>query len=135
MLLKKYWKQWECQEINFLNWLSAYDPLFLMELLLPITDPSVLKFEMSCCMYYLKDTGSIWMTANTIGIHQSIFSKLIVEVCPAIIYNVGPQFVHFLIVMSRWKRNYEKLKWNLVCLKLLGLSMWLISPYLHLENL
>ena len=26
--------------------------------------------KLAVCLYYLKDTGSIWMTAKTFGIHQ-----------------------------------------------------------------
>jgi len=40
-------------------------------------------------MYYLKDTGSMWMTANTLGIHQVTVSKVVVEVCSAIATKLG----------------------------------------------
>ena len=39
--------------------------------------------KLAITLYYLKDTGSLWMTANTFGIHQCTVSKTIVEVCKA----------------------------------------------------
>ena len=45
-------------------------------------------------LYYLKDTGSLWMTANTFGIHQCTVSKTIVEVCKAINAILGPDYLH-----------------------------------------
>ena len=44
-------------------------------------------------LYYLKDTGSLSMTANTFGIHISTVSKIIKEVCSAIAYKLGPTYV------------------------------------------
>ena len=40
--------------------------------------------ELAITLYCLKDTSSLWMTANTFGIHQCTVSKNIVEVCKAI---------------------------------------------------
>lgn len=47
--------------------------------------------EAALTMYYLKDTGSIWMTANTFGIHQCTVSKVVFEVCDAITKHLGPE--------------------------------------------
>ena len=41
-------------------------------------------------LYYLKDTSSLWMTANTFRILQCTVSKAIVEVCKAINVILGP---------------------------------------------
>lgn len=40
--------------------------------------------KMTVCLYYLKDTRLIWMTSNTIGIHQSTVPLVIPEVCQSI---------------------------------------------------
>ena len=40
--------------------------------------------KVALTLYYLKDTGSMWMTANTFGIHQCTVSKVVLEVCDAI---------------------------------------------------
>ena len=39
--------------------------------------------KLAITLYYLKYTGSLWMTANTLGIHQCTVSKTIFEVCKA----------------------------------------------------
>lgn len=49
--------------------------------------------KLAVCLYYLKDTGSIWMTANTFGIHQSTVSKVIIEVCTCITKYLGPRYL------------------------------------------
>ena len=41
-------------------------------------------------MYYLKDAGSLWMTANMFGIHQSTVTK----VCSAINTVLGPKYIY-----------------------------------------
>jgi hypothetical protein len=46
-------------------------------------------------LYYLKDTGSIWMTANTFGIHQCTVSKIVLEVFTAILStHLSPKYIH-----------------------------------------
>ena len=45
-------------------------------------------------MYCLKDTGSLWMTANTFGVHQCAASKIIILVCNAINKRLGPAYLH-----------------------------------------
>lgn len=55
-------------------------------------------------LYYLRDTGSLWITANTCGIHQYTVSKTITEVSSAIKSIMGSQFLHF----SRSVNNMEE---------------------------
>ena len=50
--------------------------------------------KLAITLSYLKDTGSLWMTANTFGIHQFTVSKTIVEVCKAINAILGPDYLH-----------------------------------------
>ena len=50
--------------------------------------------KVALTLYYLKDTGSMWMTANTFGIHQSTVSKVVFEVCDAITKHLGPEYIH-----------------------------------------
>ena len=45
-------------------------------------------------LYYLKDTGSLWMTANTFGIHQCTVSKTLREVCSAVSKHLSPEYLH-----------------------------------------
>ena len=44
-------------------------------------------------LYYLKDTGSLSMTANTFGISICTVSKIIREVCSALTYKLGPKHI------------------------------------------
>ena len=50
--------------------------------------------KLAVTLYYLKDTGSLWMTANTFGIHQSTVTKVITEVCSAINRLLGPTYIY-----------------------------------------
>ena len=50
--------------------------------------------KLAITLYYLEDTGSLWMTANTFGIHQCTVSKTVYCVCSAICINLGPKYLH-----------------------------------------
>nr|XP_047141418.1 uncharacterized protein LOC124816319 [Hydra vulgaris] len=50
--------------------------------------------KLAITIYYLKDTGSLWMTANVFGIHQCTVSKTVKVVCDAINNIVGPIYLH-----------------------------------------
>lgn len=49
--------------------------------------------KLGITLYYLKDTGSLSMTANAFGISICTVSKVIREVCSAITYKLGPKYV------------------------------------------
>ena len=53
----------------------------------------VLK-KVAVTLDYLKDTGSLCMTANTFGIAINTTSKIIPETCTAIKELLGPIFIH-----------------------------------------
>ena len=63
----------------------------------PRTTPNYQKLPTSkklpMVLYYLKDTGSLWMTANAFGVHQCTVSKTLVSVCEAINEILGPQLI------------------------------------------
>ena len=52
--------------------------------------------KLAITLYYLKDTDSPWMTANTFGIHQCTVSKTIVQVCKAVIAILGADYLQLL---------------------------------------
>ena len=52
-----------------------------------------LSSELAITLYYLKDTGSLGMTANSFGIAICTASKVIVEVCRAICKYMGPKYI------------------------------------------
>ena len=49
--------------------------------------------KLAITLYYLKDTGSLRMTANTFGIHVCTVSKTIHDVCKAISFKLGPKYI------------------------------------------
>ena len=49
--------------------------------------------KLAITLYYLKDTGSLRMTANSFGIHVSTASKTIHYVCKAISQVLGPKYL------------------------------------------
>ena len=49
--------------------------------------------KLAVILYFLKDTGSLTMTANTFGIQQSTTSKVIMEVCEAIVTHLVPKYI------------------------------------------
>ncbi|XP_057299347.1 putative nuclease HARBI1 [Hydractinia symbiolongicarpus] len=49
--------------------------------------------KVAVTLYYLKDTGSLSMTANTFGLHISTVSKVIRDVCNCITYKLGPKYI------------------------------------------
>lgn len=50
--------------------------------------------KLTAWLYYLKDAGSIFMTANTLGINQSTVCKVVLEVCIAVTKYLGPKYLH-----------------------------------------
>ena len=50
--------------------------------------------KLAATLYYPKDTGSLWMTANTFAIHQCTVTKIITQVCHAINTVLGPTYLH-----------------------------------------
>ncbi|XP_028405233.1 uncharacterized protein LOC114527736 [Dendronephthya gigantea] len=49
--------------------------------------------KVGIALYYLKDTGSLSMTANAFNVSICTVSKIIREVCSAITYKLGPKYV------------------------------------------
>lgn len=49
--------------------------------------------KVASVLYFLKDTGSLTMTANTFGIHQSTLSKVVEEVCYAFVTFMVPKLI------------------------------------------
>ena len=49
--------------------------------------------KVAAVLYFLKDTGSMIMTANTFGIHQCTLSKGVKEVCSVIVTYMVPKLI------------------------------------------
>ena len=50
--------------------------------------------KVAMILYFLKDTGSLAMTANTFAVAVSTVSKHVFEVCYAIAKNLGPKYMY-----------------------------------------
>ena len=48
----------------------------LVPKLLQTMENSLLR-KLAMVLYYLKDTGSLWMTTNALGVHQCTVSKIL----------------------------------------------------------
>ena len=89
MFLKSFGKKlWNGQ-----RWLvTMLDPYIGLK-----TTPNYQKLstskKLAMVLYYLKDTGSLWMIANVFGVHQCTVSKTLVSVCEAINEILGPQLI------------------------------------------
>jgi len=64
--------------------------------------------KVALTLNYLKDTGSMWMTANTFGIHQSTVSKVVLEVCDAITKHLGPKYIHLPRTAEEMQRKVSQ---------------------------
>ena len=117
---------------NFLNgkhydqkWVKTFrltkDKFYeLLEMLRPYvspdeTSPNHRKLDaakrIAVCLYHLRDTGSMWMTANTFGIHQSTVSMVVVEICDAIKRILGQQLLYM-------PKTEEDIKKKVTCMEL-----------------
>ena len=68
--------------------------------------------KLAITLYYLKDTGLLWMTANTFGIHQCTVSKTIVEVCKAINAFLGLDYLHLPRCENDMRKTASELELN-----------------------
>ena len=50
--------------------------------------------KLAITLYYLKDKGSLAMTANSFGIAVCTASKVITQVCKTICKQIGPKYIH-----------------------------------------
>ena len=64
--------------------------------------------KLAVCLYYLKDAGSIWMTANTFGIHQSTVSKTMLETCITVTKYLGPKYLHLSKYVEEMKQKVSQ---------------------------
>lgn len=59
-----------------------------------------LEKKVAIVLYFFKDTGSLWMTANTFGVHQCTVSKVVVEVCTAITDHLASNYIKLPSTMN-----------------------------------
>lgn len=49
--------------------------------------------KLTLTLYFLKDMGSLSMTANTLGVARSTVSVIVSQVCKALTFYVGPKYI------------------------------------------
>ena len=64
--------------------------------------------RLAITLYYLKDTGSLWMTANAFGIHQCTASKHIHSVCETINMILGENYLHLPTDTEEMRREVSE---------------------------
>ena len=72
-----------------------------------------LEKKVAVAFYYLKDTGSIWMTANTVGIHQCTISKVILQFWNAVTIHLGPKYFHLPRTVDEMQTTVAEFKTKL----------------------
>lgn len=84
------------------NFRMSRDSLYhLSELLRPhiqgqttrLRSPVDVVTKVACTLYYLSDEGRLRKTANAFGLARQTVSKIIREVCRAITFHLGPEYV------------------------------------------
>ena len=78
---------------QFFNLTNELQPYISPSLLLPNHRALNADKKFAQTLYYLKDRGSLTMTANNFGVAINTVSSVIYEVCLAICQNLGPQYI------------------------------------------
>ena len=76
--------------------------------------------KLAITSYYLKDTGSLWITANAFGLHQCTISKILIEVCDAINKVAGPEYLFLSRNEEEMKKVVSKFELNFGLLQAFG---------------
>ena len=66
--------------------------------------------KIAIALYYLKDTGSLSMTANAFGFAMCTVSKVIFSVCQAITVVLGPKYFHLAKKDEEMRKNVAEIK-------------------------
>jgi hypothetical protein len=79
---------------SFMNLLAELNPYISPDLSSPNYRALSAEKKLALTLYFLKDTGSLGMTANTFGIAINTASAVITEVCQVISRKMGPKYIH-----------------------------------------
>ena len=106
MLPADCWKKnFRMPKEQFLNLCEELRPFISPSQASPNYRKISIEKKVALTLYYLKDTGSIWMTANTFGSHQCTVSKVIHEVCSALTKKVGPHYIYLPKTVPEMERK------------------------------
>ena len=78
---------------QFFNLTNELQPYISPSLLSPNHRALNADKKLALTLYYLKDTGSLIITANNFGVAINTASSVIYEVCLAICQNLEPQYI------------------------------------------
>ena len=105
----KWWENLYCGKMSEVEWqknfrISKCDFKVFVDLIRPFyterssrirNDVISLEKRIAVTLYYLKDQGSMTMTANTFGITRCTVGQVVHEICKILTENVGPQLIKF----------------------------------------
>ena len=76
--------------------------------------------KLAVTSYYLKDSGSLCITANAFGLHQCTISKILIEVCDAINKVVRPEYLFLPRNEEEMRKVVSKFELNFGLLQAFG---------------
>ena len=79
---------------SFMNLLAEINPYISPDPTSPNYRALSAAKKLALTLYFLKDTGTLGMTANTFGVAINTASSIITEVCEVISEKIGPKYVH-----------------------------------------
>ena len=79
---------------SFMNLLAELNPYISPNQSSPNYRALSAEKKLAMTLYFLKDTGSLGMTANTFGVAINTASAVIAEVCKVISMKMGPKYIH-----------------------------------------
>ena len=86
-------KNFRMSHMQFVELLQHLEPFISPNYTSPNNRTIPANKRLAIVLYYLKDSGSLKMTANAFGIHVSTASNIIHQVCSAICHVLGPKYV------------------------------------------
>ena len=91
----EFWKKnFRLDKDSFYEILRVIGPHISPDLRTPNRRALTANKKLGVALYFLKDTGTLNMTANTFGIQINTTSAVVYEVCEAIIKYLGPLYLH-----------------------------------------
>lgn len=102
---EEYWKKnFRMPRQSFMDLLAELNPYISPDPSSPNFRALSAEKKLALTLYFLKDTGSLGMTANTFGVAINTASAVITEVCQAISTKLGPKYIH----LPRNKESMER---------------------------
>ena len=92
---KEFWKKnFRLEEASFFDLASHLRPYISPNPNLPNRRALCANKKVAITLYFLKDYGTVSITANSFGIATNTASAVINKVCNAIVFYVGPKYLH-----------------------------------------